>query len=138
MTPDIEAIRARWADPNPEPYYFHEMSAALHDACEDIATLLAALDAATAERDALKRCTEWEYYMGALRVICDIGTERDAAQSERDTLKARVEELEAALTDLLTEACQLDSQVESEFGPYTDGYYNEVIAGARRVLDRKE
>jgi len=49
---DIEAIRARWADPNPEPYYLEEMQAALRDACEDIPALLAALDAATAERDA--------------------------------------------------------------------------------------
>jgi len=117
VSADIEAIRAWLAMALKEREYLRKLyrddmyNPHAGDECEDceaaehIQSLLAALDAATAERD---------------------------------TLKARVEELEAALADLLMEACHLDSQVESEFGPYTDGYYNEVIAGARRVLDRKE
>ncbi len=85
-TPDIEAIRRRFEN--------HRMGIDF-DAATDILALLAALDATTAERvcDAFEHKRKldeaWEFCGGVVK--------------ERDTLKARVEELEAVLAETVTE-----------------------------------
>ncbi len=94
--PDIEAIRARWAGKPEERLTFGGFDYwQAHDDCEDCAAiedvhaLLAALDAATAERD------NWRWrYDGVFAAVQDTLADMRWIAAERDAARARVRELE--------------------------------------------
>ena len=99
----VDEIRARWSVPKAliQPDGDHSP----WQAREDVQALLAAYDAATAERDKYKAMCLGETYgdldelrADVLRLVKDHVT----LTAERDTLKARVEEMEGQVREVLS------------------------------------